>query len=218
MDDFRKRLMKMLTGGGGHNLPPEYQEVSYIDNHNGGAYILPELTLSGADWGLRVVCKFKQTDSYQAIISVGGWYQNSLYLGASNSRNINLQGLSSMVNLNDYRGSEVDIEANFKNSGVISINGVTVATNVSAKNQTRKVYLLAMFYGSATIGTGCRSEVKEISFSSGSEVTRDLVPCYRKVDNVRGMYDLSGSICPLTGTPFYVNAGAGEFIVGQEII
>lgn len=27
-----------------------------------------------------------------------------------------------------------------------------------------------------------------------------------------GLYDLLGSICPITGTPFYVNNGSGEFL------
>lgn len=40
----------------------------------------------------------------------------------------------------------------------------------------------------------------------------DFVPCVRKLDNKPGMYDLCKSICPLTGTPFYINAGTGEFV------
>lgn len=39
-----------------------------------------------------------------------------------------------------------------------------------------------------------------------------LVPALRNSDNKPGLYDLCGSICPLTGTPFYVNAGTGEFL------
>lgn len=45
-----------------------------------------------------------------------------------------------------------------------------------------------------------------------TNVQRDFVPCIRKSDNKPGLYDLCGSICPLTGTPFYVNAGTGEFL------
>jgi hypothetical protein len=38
-----------------------------------------------------------------------------------------------------------------------------------------------------------------------------LIPCYRKADNVAGMYDLfSGE--------FYTNAGTGEFIIGPDVI
>ncbi|MBR3019564.1 MAG: hypothetical protein IKH57_21210 [Clostridia bacterium] len=45
----------------------------------------------------------------------------------------------------------------------------------------------------------------------------DLVPCVSKSDNKPGMYDLCGSICPLTNSPFYINGGTGEFIPGPEI-
>lgn len=40
----------------------------------------------------------------------------------------------------------------------------------------------------------------------------EFLPCIRLSDNKPGMYDLCGSICPLTGTPFYINAGSGEFL------
>lgn len=38
---------------------------------------------------------------------------------------------------------------------------------------------------------------------------RSYIPCVRISDSKPGMYDLCGSICPLTGTPFYINAGYG---------
>ena len=44
--------------------------------------------------------------------------------------------------------------------------------------------------------------------ASGSLV-RSLVPCIRLSDGKPGMYDICGSICPLTGTPFYINSGTG---------
>lgn len=45
-----------------------------------------------------------------------------------------------------------------------------------------------------------------------SEIKRNFKPCIRLSDSKPGLYDLCGSICPLTGTPFYVNAGTGEFL------
>lgn len=45
---------------------------------------------------------------------------------------------------------------------------------------------------------------------------RSYIPCVRTSDSKPGMYDLCGSICPLTGTPFYINAGAGaDFLWGE---
>jgi hypothetical protein len=47
---------------------------------------------------------------------------------------------------------------------------------------------------------------------SNGVLVRSFVPCVRKSDNKSGLYDLCKSICPLTGTPFYINAGTGEFV------
>ena len=45
---------------------------------------------------------------------------------------------------------------------------------------------------------------------------RSYIPCVRISDSKPGMYDLCGSICHLTGTPFYINAGAGkDFLWGE---
>lgn len=42
-----------------------------------------------------------------------------------------------------------------------------------------------------------------------------LVPVVRLADSKAGMYDLCGSICPLTNSPFYINAGTGaDFTYG----
>lgn len=55
-----------------------------------------------------------------------------------------------------------------------------------------------------------------IANASGVEI-RSFVPCVRISDGKPGMYDLCGSICPLTGTPLYVNSGTGADFLWQEM-
>ena len=43
-----------------------------------------------------------------------------------------------------------------------------------------------------------------------NELVRDMVPCYRKSDNVVGMYDL-------VEKKFYTNAGTGTFLIGNVV-
>ena len=43
---------------------------------------------------------------------------------------------------------------------------------------------------------------------------RHYIPALRISDYKVGLYDLCGSICPLTNTPFYINAGSGDFLYG----
>lgn len=45
-------------------------------------------------------------------------------------------------------------------------------------------------------------------------IARDLICCIRESDNEIGYYDMTNSVCPLTNTPFYCNAGSGYFIAG----
>ena len=41
-------------------------------------------------------------------------------------------------------------------------------------------------------------------------LVRDYVPCYRKEDNVVGMYDIVNDV-------FYTNLGTGEFLKGSDV-
>lgn len=79
-------------------------------------------------------------------------------------------------------------------------------------------YNLTKFSLFKTYETGVRSlgvgAFNYILFKVDDEFKFNLIPCLRKSDNKPGLYDLCGSICPLTGTPFYINAGSGEFIGG----
>jgi hypothetical protein len=43
-----------------------------------------------------------------------------------------------------------------------------------------------------------------------NELLKNFIPCYRKADNVAGMYDI-------VNDKFYTNTGAGDFIVGGDI-
>ena len=52
--------------------------------------------------------------------------------------------------------------------------------------------------------------MKETIIYDGDTLLRDLVPCYRKSDNVIGMYDIVNDV-------FYTNAGTGTFIKGNNV-
>lgn len=49
-------------------------------------------------------------------------------------------------------------------------------------------------------------------YNSNGNAIADMYPALRTSDNKPGLYDLCGSICSLTNTPFYINAGTGEFL------
>ena len=61
-----------------------------------------------------------------------------------------------------------------------------------------------------TNGTTTRARFYYFKIWDNGTLVRDYVPCYRKYDNVAGMYDLVNNV-------FYENQGTGIFIKGGEI-
>lgn len=63
------------------------------------------------------------------------------------------------------------------------------------------------------------SEVFSCIFLDANEaLVGQFIPAVRESDNEIGMYDLCGTICPLTNTPFYINAGTGTFLKGANVL
>lgn len=99
-------------------------------------------------------------------------------------------------------------------AGYIDIDGTNYAV-ASYPFRTSNATPLSIFarvsYESAPIiGGGVRC-YGGFDLSKGGVAMRRLVSCVRIADSKPGMYDLCGSLCPLTNSPFYVNAGSGEF-------
>ena len=92
---------------------------------------------------------------------------------------------------------------------------MTINGSSASQNQTRttgsalELYIFAWNEGQARyINSGAR--IYQLKFTVNGIVEADFVPCYRKSDNVAGMYDLIGK-------QFLTNAGTGTFTVGADI-
>ena len=55
-----------------------------------------------------------------------------------------------------------------------------------------------------------KNNIYNFSVIRNNEIIFDLVPCYRKADDVRGMYDLVNGV-------FYENKGTGNFEKGNNL-
>ena len=77
--------------------------------------------------------------------------------------------------------------------------------------------LMAAYSGSAFDPRTCKLYYG--LFYNNGTLVRHFIPCRRKADNEYGLYDLCGSICSITNTPFYVDAGNGSgFTVGGDVL
>ena len=61
-----------------------------------------------------------------------------------------------------------------------------------------------------TAGAFANMKLYSCQIYDNGTLIRDFVPCYRKADNVAGLYDLVNGV-------FYTNAGTGTFIVGGNV-
>lgn len=200
-------------------LPAEYQEVEYLENTSEGAYIntgaVPSLSgtkfhikyqmlsgsyLFGCGRNPRLACAMRP-------------YSIQFYIGSDGSPsvvNYTLAGIfSKVVAFSGYlTGSEtgryLDITVDGTTSRFIPPDGAISGSF----SDSLPFYLFAWQYGD-TLRTG-RGRIWGFSMEVGGNLIRDMVPCYRKADNVPGFYDLvSGS--------FSTNAGTSSFVTGADV-
>lgn len=188
-------------------IPSAYQEVEYIQT-TGTQYINTGF-VPDQDSRAIVDVELVSTSSSTAIFGSrtgNGTAENSLALW-------NVSGILRF----DY-----DEQVNSTGIAVGGRHFVDINKNVAIiDNQT-----FTATYGTFSsvynflLGTCVNGGVADNRMSSGKwyscklydngTLIRDLVPCYRKADNVAGMYDLVNRV-------FYTNAGTGSFTVGANV-
>ena len=199
-------------------LPVEYQEVEYLES-DGNSYI--DTGLPASDLLITRVDCYKAShpgrgklwspfgagdgNRWYRIADIGttsNGYLALLYgnITTANRININRPGDTTFVLDNGYLkwGTDTYISTNAGtafnvegyNMGLFKTNGQ------NADFVGVKIYR-AMFW--------LYNQDK-----TAKTIVRDLVPCYRKLDNVAGFYDL-------VNDNFYTNAGTGEFTAGEDV-
>ena len=79
-------------------------------------------------------------------------------------------------------------------------------------NNNLNIYIFTVNQNGSPNTQGFIGQLLYFKILDNNELIRNFIPCVRKSDGKPGLYDLCKSICPLTGTPFYINAGTGEFV------
>lgn len=208
-------------GGDGIQLPAEFQRVEYIGSRatdpNAWPTISVPITIEdpkryvfkttaqireantatknvvGMYGGAEYFCAF----FYSATqTNVGAWKNNiTVSVTGISERNTKIITLRTIVNMVD--GKLLTINEETAKSAFSSANTPAIGGNLlvfDSHNDTSK------FYG----------DVYEVEvFHQDSSVVH-LIPCYRKADNVIGMYDL-------VSETFYTSTTSGTFIKGADV-
>lgn len=188
-------------------LPTEYQEVEYIQS-SGTQYI--DTGYKPTSNNLRVVCDFEYTADHSASSVFGSessghysivpWGAPDFYVGSST------QLLTQTTALNIKYA--LDVHAN-AGTLTVSLNGKTNSASYSGSILTTVNMGIFCNIIAGVASQFCSMKLYAMYIYDNSNLVRDFVPCYRKSDNVAGLYDLVNNV-------FYTNAGSGVFAVGAD--
>ena len=205
-------------------LPRGFREVEFlkspdttVGSYDNNAHI--DLNIKPVA-GISVVCVFEIPAHVSTYYSYFGCRSNVNFFVNNGDGNDNM---FFWVN-NKYKILKLPSNGMFELSmsdliGTVEIppGGNRYQTSFSASSfPDLSMFLFAYNYNGVGRGAG-GIRCKKCDVLINGEKVRNLITCYRESDNKPGLYDLCGSICPLTNSPFYINSGTGEFLVGPEV-
>lgn len=185
--------MEVTSGGG---LSSDYQQVEYIES-TGTQYIDTGVCpVAGSHTAL---VNYTLTDAVKGREqwAFGQWYISNGWRcgGYTNSYGTNTQNTSCGFN--------------YTTGGVgTKVLGMSVKCPITSEYP---MYLFAQQSGgNAEYLDVSRFKIYECKIWENQNMIRDFIPCYRKIDNIAGMFDLVNNV-------FYTNNGTGEFILGPKV-
>lgn len=189
--------------GGGIVLPAEYQRVEWISNANTARIDLGNIAENQK--GVILDMKFDIVPSstgimaaYDSFGAAGTWFG----ITSSGLAGVGTNGYFSF-NALERRTYTV----NFTKNGVsVEADGVTVSR--SGKSDNLGISLFAALNAN---DYNCKATLYECKAFVQGGICKYLIPCYRKVDNVIGLYDIIND-------RFFTNANSGgNFTKGADV-
>lgn len=201
----RRLLMQKKTA----RLPAEYQEVEYLETSQTGAPYIDSGVAITEDLVFEI--DFQLLDAVRAHYFMGAYSGSDFYLYTSGETTPFFQTAfgSAWANttlLVDTQRHKFVYQ--FENEKLVVRDSNTTILTKPKAGFTNHPILVAGTSHSQSMRIPCRTY--ESKMTKSGVVIQDLIPCYRKVDDTPGMYDL-------VSNTFFTNAGTGEFIVGADI-
>lgn len=196
-------------------LPQGYQEVEYLEN-SGTQYIVVDF-IPNQDTRLDMLVEPRSVAAAASgvgFIPYGSGVNYSsnafeCYTNDGGKLEFNYDGQYKLDLLTVSVGTKINISHNKNNIVVTDTNGQTIARhsfNYMAFTCPRNLALFAINRSTALVG---QTRIYSCQIYNNTTLALALVPCYRKSDNVAGLYDLVNNV-------FYTNVGSGVFAVGAN--
>lgn len=204
----RRQMLEFLSLS---RLPSEFQEVEYLES-SGTQYINTGI-IAKSSINVNGLFQIKSTSIERTFGARTSAYKYENYINSQNNYFINR-----FFYVNEYAdirlhapayANYTDVLLSIKN-GVCKFNTETILTNTTTFDTNLNLYLFASNNDGIAQYFGNEIRLKHFKMFDGNTIVRNFVPCYRKADNVAGLYDLVNGV-------FYTNAGTGTFIVGGNL-
>lgn len=203
----RRQMLEFLSLS---RLPSAFQEVEYLESS--GTQCIDSGVISSTDIRTKLKVLFTSlNNNYNRLLGTGGIWgsqygirSQTLNGGKFYSELPSLTTLESISSLDVVVNTLYEIDFN-NNYDFIVNNSTSSFSNVSQQTGSQNIWILWQ-----NNRGGCSAKLYYCQMFDNGTLVRNFVPCYRKADNVAGLYDLVNGV-------FYTNAGTGTFIVGGNV-
>ena len=194
-------------------LPTEYQEVEYIQS-SGTQYIdTGVVATSGFEIDIKINID-TVTGSWAPILSaheLSAPYKRN-FIAYTSSKKMEIDAGDKITQTSvTLTGDDVIKASNVKNNFYLNVNGTnyTPTVTTAASHLAYSGRTMHLLHSNGYDFGYTSSKVYYCKITVGGTLVRNFVPCYRKSDNIAGLYDLVNGV-------FYTNAGTGDFAKGKN--
>ena len=192
-------------------LPPEYQEVEYIENTNSD-YIELNFGFTPTDESYAIMSlNTSQTFEDMHAISTKTWNTKGRYaMGISYNKYNSGYGATGTGSTylepeTTNNGEKHQWHYNNKKFKIIDLN---ISKDVSSINfNITETSNICLFYNGLHY---TKAKIYNYKHYKNGIIKANLIPCYRKSDSIIGMYDTVTKM-------FFTNSGTGTFTKGNDI-
>lgn len=199
-----------------YNVPAEYQAVEYIESTGTQRISVPLAATKNIN-ALKMVADITITEQSSSSALLGDTYNQPYFkfvdfrsataIYPTCTANGAVDGTSDPSLLNTrakltYEGSGGTI--NIYKADTLWYSGTRSTKNMSSLS------LLATYNGTSYSPMAAKLYKFEVYDTDHTTLLHDCYPCYRKSDNVAGLWDKAAET-------FYTNAGTGTFVVGPDL-
>ena len=210
LEKKRNAMLNAIASQPTPPIPSEYQQVEWIGSTGSQYLLINSAPLKADHIETEIACEFAWSDEYLVSgytwnsgnnrFCMGGYYSQHFHF-AFGGVGTNTPPTMATVYDNDFHTWTYE-------NGVFEIVDKSDIVDVNARtygdDRNRKIQI---FKGYSRVLSG---KIKYFIQKRNGEEIVNLVPCYRKSDQVIGMYDT------VTQT-FYTNQGSGTFTKGQDV-